>query len=214
MSDRSGRGARPTVVGLLLFEQFDLLDIGGPYEVLLTANRLAERGGGTAPFVVQVVGTSTTPVTAFGGLVVTPTVALADAGDLDVLVVPGAIDVGGALADPGLVTTVRDAASRVPVMASVCTGAFVLARADLLVGRAWTTHWEDVDVLAAELEGDGARRTRWVDTGAVITGGGLSCGLDLGLHLVDRFAGHDLAVATARQIDHAWDPDAGEVVPA
>ncbi len=213
MSDRSGRGARPTVVGLLLFEQFDLLDVGAPYEVLLTANRLAERRGDAAPFVVQVVGASTAPLTAFGGMVVTPTVALEDARDLDVLIVPGAIDVDGALADPGLVTTVRDAASRVPVMASVCTGAFVLARADLLAGRAWTTHWEDVDVLAAELEGDGARRTRWVDAGAVVTGGGLSCGLDLGLHLVDRFAGRDLAGATARQIDHAWDPDAGEIIP-
>ena len=209
MTDRAGRGAPVTGVGLLLFEQFDLLDVGGPYEVLLTANRLAERDGGAAPFDVRVVGTSTAPVTAFGGMVVTPTAALQDAGDLDVLVVPGAIDVDGALADPRLVAIVRDAATRVPVMASVCTGAFVLGRADLLAGRAWTTHWEDVAGLAAEVGDDGARRARWVDDGAVVTGGGLSCGLDLGLHLVDRFAGRELAVATARQIDHAWDPDAG-----
>lgn len=203
-----------TRVALLLFDQFDLLDVGGPYEVLLTANRLAQRDGGSAPFEVLVAGATTDPITAFGGMVVTPSVTLEQARDLDVLVVPGAIDVDGVLAEPGLVAHVREAADRVPVMASVCTGAFVLGRAGLLTGRAWTTHWEDVEGLADEVGADGARRGRWVDDGAVVTGGGLSCGLDLGLHLVDRFAGRALAEATARQIDHAWSPDAGAVTTA
>ena len=200
-----------TRVGLLLFEQFDLLDVGGPYEVLLTANRLATRGGGAAPFEVVLVGATVEPLTAYGGMVVTPAARLDEVDGLDVLLVPGAIDLDGVLGDLHLVSSVRDAARRVDVMASVCTGSFVLARADLLADRAWTTHWEDVDALAAEVGADGARRARWVDDGDVVTGGGLSCGLDLGLHLVDRFAGRDLAIATARQIDHAWSPDAGVV---
>lgn len=199
-----------TRVGLLVFEGFDLLDVGAPYEVLLTASRLAARDGAPEPFEVVLAGLDTEPVTAYGGMVVTPTVALAAAGDLDVLVVPGAIDLDGMLASDRLVQAVRAEAGRATVMASVCTGAFALGRAGLLEGRAWTTHWEDVDALAAEVGGAGARRdVRWVDDGEVVTGGGLSCGLDLGLHLVERFAGRDLAVATARQVDHAWDPDAG-----
>jgi len=196
-----------TRVGLLLFEQFDLLDVGAPYEVLLTANRLAVRGGDEAPFEVDVVGLDTAPLEAYGGMVLTPTRRLSEVvDDLEVLVVPGAIDVDGALAAPTLVEAVRDAATTVPVLASVCTGAFVLGRADLLTGRAWTTHWEDVAALGDEV-GDGGRRARWVDDGDVVTGGGLSCGLDLGLHLVARYAGRALAEAAARQIDHAWSPD-------
>lgn len=199
-----------TRVGLLVFEGFDLLDVGGPYEVLLTADRLAERRDDPAPFEVVLVGLDDTPVTAYGGMVVTPSTRLDTAGDLDVLLVPGAIDVDGTLAATGLVSAVRDAASHVPVMASVCTGAFVLGRAGLLEGRPWTTHWEDVDALVDEVGEAGARRdVRWVDAGEVVTGGGLSCGLDLGLHLVDRWAGRDLALATARQVDHRWSPSAG-----
>jgi transcriptional regulator GlxA family with amidase domain len=195
---------------MLVFDDFDLLDVGAPYEVLLTASRLAQRTGATAPFEVVVVGTAPDPVTAYGGMMVTPTATLEDVGPLDVLVVPGAIDVAGALAAPALVGAVGAAASRVPVVASVCTGAFVLGRAGLLSGRAWTTHWEDVDALAAEVGDAGARRdVRGVDDGPVVTGGGLSCGLDLGLHLVDRWVGRELAVATARQVDHRWSPTDG-----
>ena len=199
-----------TRVGLLVFDAFDLLDGGGPYEVLLTASRVAGRDGDPGPFEVSLLGLSRDPVTAYGGMVVTPGHTLADADDLDVLVVPGAIDVDGALADAALLDAVRRAAQHVPVMASVCTGAFVLGRVGLLADRPWTTHWEDVDALAAEVGDTGARRdVRWVDAGDVVTGGGLSCGIDLGLHLVDRFASRELALATARQIDHGWDPSAG-----
>lgn len=197
-------------IGLLVFDGADLLDVGAPYEVLLTANRLAVRDGDAPPFEVVVVGTTADPVTAYGGMGLVPQYALADALPLDVLVVPGAIDVAGTLADPALVDAVARASDAIEVMASVCTGAFLLGRAGLLADRAWTTHWEDVDDLAREVGATGARRdVRWVDAGDVVTGGGLSCGLDLGLHLVDRHAGRDLAVATARQIDHAWSPTAG-----
>ena len=198
-----------TTVGMLVFEGFDLLDVGAPYEVLLTASRLVERDATPGPFEVAVVGLSPAPVTAYGGMVVTPTATLGTT-ELDVLVVPGAIDLWAALASDELLDVVRGVADDVEAVGSVCTGAFALGRAGLLDGRAWTTHWEDVDALAAEVGPDGARHdVRWVDTGDVVTGGGLSCGLDLGLHLVERYAGRELAVATARQVDHAWDPDAG-----
>jgi transcriptional regulator GlxA family with amidase domain len=95
--------------------------------------------------------------------------------------------------------------------ASVCTGAFLLAAVGRLDGRRWTTHWEDVDLLAARLGPDGAagavRGVRWVDEGEVVTGAGLSSGIAMALHLVDRFAGRELAERTARQIDYPWLPD-------
>lgn len=192
-------------VGLLLFEEFDLLDAGGPYEVLLTANRLATRKGEEPPFEVLTVGLSERPVTAYGGLVVTPQQTLANALPLDVCLVVGTIAVDRILANRDVMQGVRHAASSSAVVGSVCTGAFLLGEAQLLDGRAWTTHWEDIDALADRIGNDGARRgVRVVDEGQIVTAGGLSCGIDLGLHLVERFVGPAMARATARQIDYPW----------
>jgi transcriptional regulator GlxA family with amidase domain len=96
------------------------------------------------------------------------------------------------------------------VVASVCTGAFILGSLGLLSERAWTTHWEDVSALAERVGGDGAEWVRWVDSGEVVTAGGLSSGIAMALHLVDRFEGRELALRTARQIEYQWDPDSGE----
>jgi transcriptional regulator GlxA family with amidase domain len=198
-------------IGIVVFQQVDLLDVGGPYEVFLTASRLVERDGGEPPFEVLTVGLTTEPVAAYGGLRLTPQSSLDEAGPLDLLVVPGAIRIDEVLADLDLVSAVRGAAGEASVVASVCTGAFVLGAVGLLDGRRWTTHWEDVEDLAARTENAGAGEAwlRWVDAGEVVTSGGLSSGIAMALHLVDRFAGRDLAVRTARQIEYDWDPDAG-----
>jgi transcriptional regulator GlxA family with amidase domain len=65
-------------IGILLFDQVDLLDVGGPYEVFLTASRLVERDGGSPPFEVVTLGARPGPVTAYGGLRLTPQATLAD----------------------------------------------------------------------------------------------------------------------------------------
>lgn len=198
-------------IGIVVFEQVDLLDVGGPYEVLLTASRLVQRDGDEPPFEVLTLGLTDGPVAAYGGLRLTPHSTLAGAGALDVLIVPGAVAIDEVLADERLIGAVRGAAGETPVVASVCTGAFVLGSLGLLEGRPWTTHWEDVEDLAGRLDGAGAGEgwVRWVDAGEVVTSGGLSSGIAMALHLVDRFAGRDLAVRTARQIEYEWDPEAG-----
>ena len=197
-------------IGILLFDQMDLLDAGGPYEVLLTASRLVVRDGGEPPFEVLTVGVTQDPVTAYGGLRLTPQTTLADGGALDVLVVPGAIDIDSVMSDAGLMTAVRSSAGEAGVIASVCTGAFLLGEIGLLDGRPWTTHWEDVDDLAGRVRSEGAAWVRWVDTDRVVTAGGISSGIAMALHLVDRFAGRELALRTARQIEYQWDPETSE----
>ncbi len=197
-------------VGLLLFDDVDLLDLGGPYEVFLTASRLARRDGDEPPFTVVTLGLGGAPVTAYGGLGLTPERALEDVGQLDVLVVPGAVELADVRANAALSVAIADVAVNTSLVASVCTGAFLLADQGMLDGRLWTTHWEDIDLLAAIAPGppaDGA--PAWVDAGPVVTAGGLSSGIAMALHLVDRLAGRELAVRTARQIDYEWDPDAG-----
>lgn len=202
----------PMRIVLFVFDGCDLLDVGGPYEVLLTANRLARRRGEPIPFDVRTVGAAPT-VTAYGGLGLVGSHAVAEVGPIDLLVVAGLIDVDRVLTDDAVLDTLRALSTGADVVASVCTGAFLLAATGQLVGRRATTHHEDIPALEARDDvGEVVRGVRWVDDGDVVTGAGLSSGLALGLHLVDRFAGRDLAVATAHQIEHPWDPDGRDAI--
>ena len=193
-------------IGILLFDQVDLLDVGGPYEVFLTASRLVVRDGGLPPFEVLTLGAGPDPVVAYGGLRLTPGATLADCGPLDVFIVPGAIAIDEVISDGALMDAVAPVADDASVVASVCTGAFLLGSLGLLAGRGWTTHWEDVEELSSRTSTPGEAWVRWVDTGGVVTAGGLSSGIAMSLHLVERFEGRELAVRTARQLEYEWDP--------
>ena len=201
-------------IGLLLYEGVDVIDTGGPYEVFLTASRLAQRAGDDPPFDVVTLTPDGRPVTAYGGLGLIPKAAANDPDlALDAVLVPGTIDIDAASGDGELLAAVRTLTAGAALTTSVCTGAFLLAEVGLLAGRPWTTHWEDVDVLADRLgspgspDGGARRGVRWVDDGEVVTSAGLASGIAMALHLVDRFAGRDLAERTARQLDHPWLPD-------
>jgi transcriptional regulator GlxA family with amidase domain len=200
----------PYRVGILLFDHVDLLDSGGPYEVFLTAARLERRDHRAASFEVVTISHDGGAVTAYGGLGLVPQASAADVGSLDVLVVPGAIDIDAVSADSTTTDAITSLAARADLTASVCTGAFLLGRTGLLEGRAWTTHWQDVDALAAGLGStDGRRGVRWVDSGEIITAAGLSSGIAMALHVVDRLASRGLAIRTAGQLDYDWDPEGG-----
>ena len=184
-------------IDFLLFEGMDLMDFSGPWEVFLTANRLLERQGEPAVFSLVAFTPDGASVRSYGGLEVLPTGTARTDG---VLLVPGTIDVSAALADPAVMQAVKGSARERDVVASVCTGAFLLAGAGLLADREWTTHWEDV----GKLDLPGGSTARVVDTGRVVTGGGIACGIDVALHLVARFTDSALARLVARQMDYAW----------
>lgn len=197
----------PTTVALLLYPGCDLLDIGGPYEVLLTANRLARRDGGDPPFSIVTVSGDGRSVTSYGGMGLRPTAAIEQVPHADVVVVPGAVDVAGVLSDDALVADVRELTELADLVTSVCTGSFLLAATGRLAGRRATTHHEDLADLAARDDVGEVVEASWVDDGDVVTAGGLSNGLALGLHLVDRLASRELARRTAVQLDYAWEPE-------
>lgn len=195
-------------VVILLFDGFDVIDAGGPYEVFLTASRLLERDGAAPAYEVLLASPGGMDIGAFGGMTLTRLVDSDAIGSCDILLVPGTIDVACALSDSRLRETIERLAASAPMTASVCTGAFLLARAGLLAGITATTHWEDVaDLAACEDIGGAVRGVRWVDAGAVLTSGGLTSGMHLALHLVARTQSLELAHRTARQLDMTWSPD-------
>lgn len=197
----------PTRVGILLFAQFDLIDAGGPYEVFLTASRLMERDGHPPIYDVVLLSPDGADATAYGGMTVTRLTSVADAGHFDVVLIPGLVALDDARQDPDIMAAVRSLIASGDLVTSVCTGAFLLGDAGVLDGLPATTHWEDVDLLAAQGHiSDGVRDVRWVDNGDVITSGGLTSGIHMALHVVARIHGTDLATRTARQLDLDWDP--------
>lgn len=193
-------------IGIYVYDDVEVLDFAGPYEVFTCATRVAARlaPGAEAPFRVRTIGAGVGMLRARAGLSVLPEADFAGAGKIDVLIIPGGV-VDAELAKAGVVAWIAATAAAAELTASVCTGAFLLARAGLLDGREATTHWEDVDDLRAAfpLVKVKAER-RWIDDGAIVTSGGISAGIDMSLHLVARLAGRDLALRTARQMEYDW----------
>ena len=111
------------------------------------------------------------------------------------------------LNDAATLDWIRAAAGGAGLVASVCTGAFILARLGLLAGRACTTHWEDVADLRRDHPALDVREdVPFVDQGAVVTSAGISAGIGMSLHLVARILGADAARRTARQMQFDWEP--------
>lgn len=191
-------------VGLLIFDDVEVLDLGGPFEVLSVASRVAVRDGEDAPFALVLIARDLQPVSARGGLRVLPQSTLRDHPPLDVLLVPGGV-VAAVQADPVVVAWVRAQAATAELTAAVCTGAFVLAQTGLLDGRRVTTHWEDQADLARQFPAlTVVADAPWVDGGDVVTSGGISAGIDMTLHLVERLHSRRLAERTARQMEYLW----------
>ena len=194
-------------VGIFVFPDVEVLDFAGPYEVFTTAARVSLRRNPAAgrPFEVFTVAESAATFKARAGLTVLPDFAFGQHAAIDLLIVPGGV-VTAEMEKPVVVDWIAATAVQARIAAAVCTGAFLLGQAGLLDGRRATTHWEDIADLRRDFpQIDVVADRRWVDEGSVVTSGGISAGIDMSLHLVERLAGRDLALRTARQMEYRWD---------
>ena len=191
-----------TTIEILCFDGFEELDAIGPYEVLQVA---ASRG---LPLDVSLVTLETRDrVTAANGLRVEPDCVLSTADPPDIVLVPGGgwndRDSAGAWAEaergaiPDALADCHDAGT---TLAAVCTGGMLLARAGLLSGRPAVTHAGALDDLRAA--GAEVVDARYVDDGDILTAGGITAGLDLALHLIERLADAETADAVATHMEY------------
>ena len=187
----------PRTVAILLFDEIELLDFAGPFEVFSVAGR-------DGAFDVQTVAETTVPIRTRGGLTVTPDASLDETPNTDVLVVPGGQGARSAMRREAVLDWVQTGAETAEIVLSVCTGAFILARAGLLGGCTVTTHHSALDRLA-ELAPDAeiADDRRFIDNGTIVTAAGISAGIDASLHVVERLCGSAHAAATARHMEYA-----------
>ena len=182
----------PFHIGLLLFPDITQLDLTGPYEVFIKFPDAK----------VHLVWKSRAPVTAGGGMQIVPTVTFAECPQLDLICVPGGGGMNALLNDDETIRFIRAQAKGARYVTSVCTGALVLGAAGLLKGRRAATHWMSREMLSAFGATPVAERV--VVDGNVITGGGVTAGIDFALTVAAQAFGAELAQAI--QLGIEYDP--------
>ncbi len=191
----------PLRIALFAYPDVQGLDVSGPLEMFARATRLLRDERRAHPgYSVTVVGTSPKPIAASSGFRFLPDTTFgALRSRVDTLLVVGGRGVDALLPDRAVLGWLRRMAPGVRRLGSVCTGAFLLAEAGLLDGRAATTHWSRAAELARRYPRVRVEEDRiWVRDGNVYTSAGVSAGMDLALALIEEDLGAELAVAVAR----------------
>jgi transcriptional regulator GlxA family with amidase domain len=188
-------------IEVLTFPAVQLLDVTGPVEVFAAANDLVAGAGGAPPYRLRVVTQGDEGVTSSAGVSLAADPLSRRNEAPDTLFVAGGKGVEAAATDPVLVDWVRQRATQARRVASVCTGAFLLAAAGVLDGRRAVTHWKDCARLAqrfptVRVESDPI----FVRDGPVWTSAGVTAGIDLALALVEEDLGRSVALAVARHL--------------
>lgn len=186
-----------TTIGLVLFEDAEELDLVGPWEVFTMAAQLQR------DVAVCTIAESEAPVRCAKGLRVLPDHTLAEAPELDVLLVPGGQGTRREVERPLWIDWLRERAPRSQWVTSVCTGALLLCEAGLADGRRVTTHWAFVETLRSrypkvEVLGD----VRYVRDGKLLSSAGVSAGIDMSLWLCGELWGVALARETQRLMEY------------
>jgi transcriptional regulator GlxA family with amidase domain len=194
--------AKTIRVAMLAFPGTQMLDVMGPLEVFSRASRWL-RDEGRRPddaYGVEIIGLTRGPFRASSGLRLHADRAFSEVGrGIDTLMIAGGIGVEGCRSNSALLRWIRSRARDVRRLASVCTGAYLLAEAGLLDGRRATTHWAFCDDLARAFPGIGVEPdTIFVQAGRIYTSAGVTAGMDLALALVEEDQGREVALAVAR----------------
>lgn len=181
-------------IGLLVFPNVQQLDLTGPYEVFASVPDVK----------VHLLWKNLDPVVSSTGLTLLPTRTFADCPALDVICVPGGLGINALLEDPQTLAFIQQQARTVRYVTSVCTGALVLGAAGLLHGRQATTHWASQSLLQAF--GATVVNERVVRDGNLMTGGGVTAGIDFALTLVSELFDDGLAQAVQLSLEYAPQP--------
>ena len=188
-------------IGIYIYKNAEVLDFSGPFEVFSTANRLNKKNLRINVFLI---GETELAIQARGGFCITPTYCIGTHPKLDLLIVAGGVHTEE-MHKAQIIQWLKEQANKVPIIASVCTGAFLLAQAGILNNNQATTHWSDIEDFKQSFPDIPIiENVRWVDNQHVITSGGISAGIDMSLHLLSKFYSQQLALSTAKQMAFQW----------
>ncbi|WP_058301261.1 DJ-1/PfpI family protein [Gorillibacterium timonense] len=188
-------------VAILLFDDIEVLDFAGPYEVFAMAGK---QGG---DFELYTVAEEARIVTAVGGLRLVPDYAIGGCPVPDLLIVPGGMGTRREISNRKLLDWIAATASECELLLSVCTGALLLAAAGLLDGLEITTHHASIPLLrelaprSAKIRED----ARYTDNGHILLSAGVSAGIDISLHAIEKLLGEERALLAAGQMEYDWE---------
>jgi transcriptional regulator GlxA family with amidase domain len=192
-------------VQVFIFDEAEVMDVAGPYEVFSVAGRRH----GLEPFEVSLVAERPGLVSLRNGFRVEPHMTIAKAPQPHLLVIPGGFGTRREMHNPAVLDWIRGLAPKVEMLLSVCTGALVLASAGLLDGLQVTTHHGALDLLRQTAPTARVREAvRFLDNGKVVVSAGISAGIDMSLHVVERLLGEEMAEETATYMEYHWDRNA------
>ena len=188
-------------IGILLFNEVEVLDFAGPFEVfwITTYTEYNEK-----PFKVNTVAQTKDLIKARNGLKIRPDYDFYDAPRFDILIIPGGYGAEEIeIHNPKIINWIKNNMNNVDIMASVCTGAFLLAEAGLLDGKQATTHWMDIDRLEKEYTKVNVQRNvKFIDEYPIITSGGISAGINMSLYIIKKLLGEEIANVTAERMEY------------
>ncbi|MGH3086291.1 MAG: DJ-1/PfpI family protein [Rubrobacteraceae bacterium] len=196
-------------VGILVFDDVEVLDFCGPFEVF-SVTRLDEekRREEPSPFEVFLVAEKEGTIMTTGGMRIVPEHTLESSPPLDILVVPGGWGTRREAGNETLLAWISTRARGVETLASVCTGSMLLGGAGLLDGRRATTHWQSLDRMENSFPNvEVVREEHVVEDGDTMTSAGISAGIELALRLVAKYHGEKVARNTARYMEYPYPED-------
>jgi len=186
-------------VAILIFNDVEVLDFCGPFEVFSVTNEIHS----LKPFNVYTVAEEDKPVIARNNLSVNPRYTINNCPKPDILIVPGGQGTRKEMNNPVLVNWVKDSFDHLELLLSVCTGALILAKAGLLEGLTATTHHAALDLLKkAAPKTKIVKDQRFVDNGKIILSAGISAGIDMSFYVVDKLVGKEAVVATSKYMEY------------
>ncbi len=190
-------------VGIFLFDDMELLDFAGPYEVFSVTGEL--NGGTLTVFSVTQDGEAVKTV---NGLTVTPDYSFSNHPAIDLLVIPGGVGTKAEMEKDGVLAWIGKANKSATLTMSVCSGARLLGKLGLLDGRECTTHHEVMDAVKAIAPNAILTRKRFTGDGRLFTSAGISAGIDLSLHIVENLFGRDVMESTKVYMEYGdWEGD-------
>jgi transcriptional regulator GlxA family with amidase domain len=193
----------PRTVGILIFDDVEVLDFCGPFEVFSVARHPDHPDEQDALFHAVTIAEEDRIINCRGGLLVQPHFTIANHPDLDIVVVPGGKGTRRERYNRNLLDWITLQDQKIELLTSVCTGSFLLAEAGKLDGLSATTHWASVEPMQETYDSISMQEnTRFVDQGRIITSAGISAGIDMSLHIVERLHGPEAAAYTARRMEY------------
>jgi transcriptional regulator GlxA family with amidase domain len=190
-------------VAVLIFEQVEPLDFAGPFEVFIAGSNRGQ------DFKVYTVAENDSPIKALGGLSINPAYTIDNCPKPDILVIPGGWGSRKEMNNDTITSWIREVSNDVEIILSVCTGALILAKANLLDGLKVTTNRLAINELSNVVPASTEilEEVRYVDNGKIVLSAGVSAGMDAALYVIEKLLGEDRAIKAANIMEYDWNRD-------